>query len=52
MVSTRLILTGLLAGYGLLSGGCNSILNGWLDPTVVGTFNRTAINEIRTSLTL
>ncbi len=32
--------------------GCNSILNAWLDPTVLGNFTRTATMEIRTSLTL
>ena len=26
--------------------------NGWLDPTVLGVFNETAVHEIRTSLTL
>ncbi|MEK6798839.1 MAG: polysaccharide biosynthesis/export family protein [Planctomycetota bacterium] len=31
---------------------CNSIINGWLDPTTVGSFDRTAIQDIRTSLTL
>ncbi|UCC29059.1 MAG: polysaccharide biosynthesis/export family protein [Phycisphaerales bacterium] len=32
--------------------GCNSIMNAWLDPTVLGNFTRTATMEIRTSLTL
>lgn len=32
--------------------GCNSIRNGWLDPTVLGNFERTITQEIRTSLTL
>lgn len=36
----------------VLSGGCTSIMNGWLDPTVLGTFDRTGTMEIRTSLTL
>lgn len=36
----------------VLSGGCYSILNGWLDPTVVGSFTENRTNEIRTSLTL
>ncbi len=31
---------------------CNAIQNGWLDPTVVGNFERTVTNEIRASLTL
>jgi protein involved in polysaccharide export with SLBB domain len=34
------------------AGGCNSILNSWLDPTTLGKFDRTATNEIRASLTL
>lgn len=33
-------------------GGCNSFKNGWLDPTVLGKFDQSAITEIRTSLTL
>jgi len=32
--------------------GCNSLMNGWLDPTAVGNFDRSPISEIRTSLTL
>jgi len=32
--------------------GCNSVLNGWLDPTTLGNFDRTSTSEIRTSLTL
>jgi len=32
--------------------GCNSVLNGWLDPTVVGSFSRSTTLEIRTSLSL
>ncbi|MBI4719379.1 MAG: polysaccharide biosynthesis/export family protein [Planctomycetes bacterium] len=34
------------------TSGCYSVMNGWLDPTVLGTFDRTATTEIRTSLTL
>lgn len=34
------------------SAGCHSIMNGWLDPTVLGDFDRTATFEIRNSLTL
>ena len=52
MVSMRLVLTALLAGCAALPCGCNSLLNGWLDPSVVGSFSRTVVNEIRTSLTL
>ncbi len=32
--------------------GCNAIMNGWLDPTVVGNYRETRTNEIRASLTL
>lgn len=46
------ILTTALAATALASTGCYSILNGWLDPTVLGSFDRTATTEIRTSLTL
>ncbi len=34
------------------TGGCSAIINGWLDPTVVGNFSRASTTEIRTSLTL
>ena len=43
-----LVLAGLVAG----SAGCNAIMNAWLDPTVVGAFDRNRTTEIRTSLTL
>lgn len=36
----------------LSAAGCNSILNGWLDPTSLGNYQRTSTSEIRTSLTL
>jgi len=36
----------------LLTAGCNSIRNSWLDPTALGGFKETAMLEIRTSLTL
>lgn len=42
----------IIAAFIAPSAGCNSILNGWLDPTVVGNFTRTATMEIRSSLTL
>jgi protein involved in polysaccharide export with SLBB domain len=32
--------------------GCNSVLNGWLDPTVLGKFNENKTLEIRSSLTI
>lgn len=41
-----------LVGMVFLSAGCNSIRNSWLDPTVLGAFDQTAMLEIRTSLTL
>jgi len=40
-----------LAGL-LLFSGCNSLLNGWLDPTTVGAFQRSATIDIRSSLSL
>lgn len=39
---------GLLASL----AGCNSLLNAWLDPTVVGSFAKNRTLEIRTALTL
>ena len=45
-------LTALLVGMVASSSGCNAIINGWLDPTVVGAFDRNRTSEIRTSLTL
>lgn len=35
-----------------LSEGCQSIKNGWLDPTVVGNYSNANVNEIRASLSL
>ncbi len=32
--------------------GCNAIRNGWLDPTVVGSFDQSSILEVRESLSL
>ncbi len=43
---------GLPLGMLLLLPGCYSIQNGWLDPTTLGAFQRGAVTEIRTSLTL
>ena len=43
-----LSLTSLVWG----SVGCHSILNGWLDPTVLGNFQESTTLEIRSSLTL
>ena len=40
------------ASIWVLLGGCHSILNGWLDPSVVGSFTGNRTNEIRASLTL
>jgi protein involved in polysaccharide export with SLBB domain len=39
-------------GLMALGAGCNSILNGWLDPTVLGRFNRDSTLEIRSTLSL
>jgi protein involved in polysaccharide export with SLBB domain len=41
-----------LLALSVLCGGCYSITNGWLDPTALGRFNRTATLDIRDSLTL
>ncbi len=41
-----------LVGLVVVSAGCNAIRNSWLDPTTLGAFDRTAMLEIRTSLTL
>lgn len=45
-----LLLVGLSASFSAI--GCNSIRNGWLDPTVLGNFERSVTQEIRASLTL
>lgn len=42
----------LSAAPALLSTGCYSLLNGWLDPTTVGNFSQQTTTEIRSSLTL
>ncbi len=49
---TELGLVGLTCAVCVSSVGCNSIKNGWLDPTVLGSFERKGTSEIRTSLTL
>jgi len=36
----------------VLLAGCNSLWNGWLDPTILGSFDRDRTTEIRTSLTI
>lgn len=33
-------------------GGCNTLRNGWLDPTAIGNYSSRATNEIRASLSL
>lgn len=43
---------GLIALLLASTGGCSSILNSWLDPTVLGNFTRTGTMELRMSLTL
>jgi len=45
------VVFGLLVAA-ITTTGCNSIMNGWLDPTTLGNFDRTSTSEIRTSLTL
>ncbi len=46
-------LVGVVCALCALSAtGCYSILNGWLDPTSVGSFSQQTTNEIRSSLTL
>jgi len=42
----------LLVAAVVLSGGCNSIMNGWLDPTVLGNFRDERTQDIRTALTV
>jgi len=42
----------LLPASALLSTGCYSLLNGWLDPSTVGNFGQQTTTEIRSSLTL
>ncbi len=43
---------GLWVGLLASLAGCNSILNAWLDPTVLGSFAKNRTMEIRTALTL
>ncbi len=52
MVSGHRLRIGPLLLLVASSPGCNAIINGWLDPTVVGNFYETRTTEIRTSLTL
>ena len=42
----------LVAGLLLVVPACNSIRNGWLDPTVLGAFDTVVTVDIRSSLTL
>lgn len=42
----------LIAVVAVATGGCNAIRNGWLDPTAVGVYNKSATVEIRSSLTI
>ena len=51
-MSKQVVLAGLLAGLAGPTAGCNSILNAWLDPSVVGAFDRNRTMEIRASLSL
>ncbi|MDO8630898.1 MAG: polysaccharide biosynthesis/export family protein, partial [Phycisphaerales bacterium] len=50
--SARGLVAILSAAPALLSTGCFSLLNGWLDPTTVGNYSRQTTTEIRNSLTL
>jgi protein involved in polysaccharide export with SLBB domain len=50
--SARGLVAVLSAAPALLSSGCYSLLNGWLDPTTVGNYSRQTTTEIRSSLTL
>ena len=52
MVVKPLSWSALLGGTIALATGCNAIMNAWLDPTVVGAFDRNRTYEIRSSLTL
>ncbi|UCE58675.1 MAG: polysaccharide biosynthesis/export family protein [Phycisphaerales bacterium] len=52
VLNGRLILTAAALGLTIPIAGCNTLLNGWLDPSVVGNFSRSATTEIRASLTL
>ncbi|MFQ5589937.1 MAG: polysaccharide biosynthesis/export family protein [Phycisphaerae bacterium] len=49
---SRLLLLSHLTVLAMGAVGCNAIVNGWLDPSVVGDFTRSTTNEIRASLTL
>jgi protein involved in polysaccharide export with SLBB domain len=51
VTTADVVVFGLLVAA-MTTAGCNSILNGWLDPTTLGNFDRTSTSEIRTSLTL
>ena len=41
-----------MAALAANTGGCNSILNSWLDPTQVGSFSREGTLEIRSALSI
>ena len=53
-MSTRRTLEASVIAVGLavIGAGCNSIMNGWLDPSVLGSFNKARTLEIRTTLTI
>lgn len=51
-MSRLAVVSWLLLPVIVAGSGCNAIMNGWLDPTVVGDFSRNVTMEIRSSLTL
>jgi len=52
VVKRTLVVACVLSGLLSQVMGCHSLLNGWLDPTVLGDFRHATTMEIRTSLTL
>jgi len=53
MSNRRTIEVSIVAvGLVVISAGCNSILNGWLDPSVLGAFDKARTLEIRSTLTI
>ncbi len=56
MSAWRVVVAASVTGVGFASVACqlppSSILNGWLDPTIVGSFAESKMIEIRASLTI
>jgi len=43
----------IVATLGILSGGCNALMNGWLDPSQVGRFNNRSVTmDLRRSVSV